>query len=165
MKTTFAVVLGLNLLCAANLAFAECNVGKTECEADNRCFGPGGISCSQFQQCRMINGQATWVPLQGSGFSCNGSFKITIIEATAKAQMFDKTVNVTSQVAGVCNDKEVCSFTPKGSGALLGDLTPGSHYGMFVKFVCRSSTASKGITRIEFGPELDEKPINFNCIE
>lgn len=79
--------------------------------------------------------------------------------------MYVKALDVRPQIAMACDSKEVCSFLPKGPGGLLGDLTPGSHYLLSIKYVCRSATQSKGVVRIERNENQDEEVVNFNCIE
>src|SRR3954447_17347154 len=149
MKNILTVLLGLYICGASNSAFSAvaCNPAS-ECRGgENSCYSPGWIICGpqQQQQCTVKEGRATWTSVEGSGFACNGSYKLTIIEATLKSQYGQKQIDERPTIAKECNNQEVCSFLPKGSGGLIGDATPGSHYYLYIKYICRSEAGSKGI--------------------
>lgn len=145
-------------------AAAVCS--KIECADDNRCFGNGGISCRQGQQCVVNNGQASWRPIEGGGVGCGTPFKITILQAVAISNIDSSvTRDFTSIVEGHCKSQggEVCTFKIKNPGGLLGDPIPGAHVKLAIRYICRSATLSRGTVRIEFANDLGDA--NFNCID
>lgn len=156
MKKYALCLVGLVIASEAN---AACKTN--ECNAGNLCYSDGAISCAQAQRCK----DSKWTPLETGGTICSGSSRITIIAAHWNAQMDDRAGSFMGKLSAKCDNKETCDFLPKGPDSLLGDLSPGSHYSMSIKYICRDNEKNTGIRRLEVPSNKDQEPVNFNCFE